>query len=173
MLQDDGHPVRETKFFTNDAKLFADILKEGWSLDPEHTPVISEKRESMMVDARYGYVNVYKVSNYTSISSTDYRTLQRTSYLDITVSVRSRDLLDLYMEEIYRILMSVRRMGPRYLNGYTWLEVSNDRIDNEANGWYSGLISMKLMSYCYPVRSPGFGEEINRMLLTKAQTQDY
>ena len=157
----DGSPYPERQFFTDDAAMLANLLKEEWSLPLEMTPVISHLREGMMTDARTGYVDVYKVSNYTSISSTDYRTLQRTSYLDVTVTVRSRDSLFAYMEEIYRIVMANRRVGPKYLNGYTWMEITNDRVDNESNGWYSGMISLKLLSYCYRIRSPGFGKKIN------------
>lgn len=172
-MMDDGSPFPETSFFTDDATMIAEMLKESWSLPPNYTPVINQKRDGMMTDAREGYVDVYKVSNYTSTSSTDYRTLQRTSFLDITVTISSRHVLFLYMEEIYRILYGNRRVGPRKLNGYTWLEITNDRVDNESNGWYSGMISLKLMSYCYPIRSPGFGDRVNSMLLSRTQAQDY
>ena len=173
MRLNDGRPFPETRFFTDDATMIADLLKDGWSLPPELTPVINQKREGMMVDARAGYVDVYKVSNYTSTSSTDYHTLQRTSFLDITVTCRSREMLYAYMEEVYRILYASRRVGPKILNGYTWLEITNDRVDNESNGWYSGMISLKLMSYCYPIRSPGFGDKINSKLESNDLTQDY
>lgn len=172
-MQDDGSPLPETTFFTDDAAMIMHILKRDWSLPPDQTPVMTFMRESMMADARMGYVDVYKVSNYTSTSSTDYRTLQRTAYLDITVTVRSRPLLFTYMEEIYRILYANRRVGPKQLNGYTWLEITNDRVDNESNGWYSGMISLKLMSYCYPICSPGFGDRVNTALISRTQAQDY
>lgn len=166
-MMEDGSPFPETPFFTDDATMIAEMLKRDWSLPPMMTPIINQKRDGMMADARAGYIDVYKVSNYTSTSSTDYHTLQRTSFLDITVTNPSRDVLYAYMEEIYRILYSNRRVGPKELNGYTWLEVSNDRVDNESNGWYSGMISMKLMSYCYPIRSPGFGDRVNTELLSR------
>ena len=164
-MQDDTTPYPENEFFMDDVAVITKMLKDGWSLGPEDTPVISYEMEGMMVDARASYVFVYHVSRYNSVSSTDYLTLQRTSFVDIRVSSRSRKKLYEYTQEIYRIIYANRRLGPKYLNGYTWMEITNDRLGNDAQGWYSVLLSMKLMSYAYPIFSPGFGDEINSRIM--------
>lgn len=158
---DETTPFPENGFFLDDVGVITRMLKEGWSLGPEDTPVISYEMEGMMVEARKAYVFVYHVSRYNSMSSTDYHTLQRTSFVDIRVSTRSRAKLYQYTQEIYRIIYANRRLGPKFLDGYTWIEITNDRIGNDAQGWYSVLLSIKMMSYCYPIYSPGFGDEIN------------
>jgi hypothetical protein len=161
MVDLEGKPYPENKFFRDDVFVITEMLKREWSLGPEDTPIISWSMEGTMVDARIGYIFVYHVSRYNSMSSTDYATIQRTSFIDIRISTRSRPKLYEYTDEVYRILYANRRMGPDVLNGYTWLEITNDRIGNDAQGWYSVLISLKMMSYAYPIYSPGFGEEIN------------
>jgi len=164
-MLNDTTPYPENEFFMDDVAVITKMLQDSWSLGPEDTPVISYEMEGMMVDARKSYVFVYHVSRYNSVSSTDYLTLQRTSFVDIRVSSRSRKKLYEYTQEIYRIIYANRRLGPKYLNGYTWIEITNDRIGNDAQGWYSVLLSTKLMSYAYPIRSPGFGDEINAKVL--------
>ena len=165
---DDGSPPPENMFFTDDAVMITDMLKKSWSLGPEDTPVISFSMEGMMVDARKAYIYVYLVSRYNSISATDYGTLQRTSFVDLRISTRSRNKLYQYAQEVYRIVYANRRLGWDKLNGYTWWEITNDRVDNSAQGWYSVLFSTKLVSYCYPVISPGFGDQINSMFIPQA-----
>ena len=89
-MQNDTTPYPENEFFMDDVAVITKMLQDGWSLGPENTPVISYEMEGMMVDARASYVFVYHVSRYNSVSSTDYLTLQRTSFVDIRVSSRSR-----------------------------------------------------------------------------------
>ncbi len=168
-----GAPYPENGFFRDDVAVITDMLKNQWSLGPEDTPVISYSMEGMMVDARKAYVYVYHVSRYNSISSTDYHTLQRTSFIDIRVSTRARPKLYMYAQEIYRIIYANRRVGPDKLNGYTWMEITNDRLDNSAQGWYSVLFSIKLVSYCYPIYSPGFGDEINSLYTPPLDDGDF
>lgn len=158
-----GEPYPENMFFMDDVFVITKMLKDEWSLGPQDTPVISFEMEGQLVDARKAYVYVYHVSRYNSMSSTDYNTLQRTSFIDIRVSTRARPKLYMYTQEIYRIIYANRRLGPHKLNGYTWIEITNDRPDNSAQGWYSVLLSLKMMSYCYPIFSPGFGDEINSL----------
>ena len=164
-LPNDGTPYPENEFFMDDVAMLTHMLKKEWSLGPEDTPPISYTMEGMMVDARKAYIFLYQVSRYNSVSSTDYLTLQRTSFVDIRVSTRSRNKLYQYTQEIYRILYANRRLGPKFLNGYTWLEITNDRLGNDAQGWYSVLLSVKMMSYCYPINSPGFGGKVNSLLI--------
>ena len=164
-MMDDGTAIPENEFFMDDVAVITKMLKDEWSLGPEDTPVISYEMEGMMVDARKAYIFVEHVSRYNSVSSTDYLTLQRTTFINIHVSTRSRNKLYQYSQEVYRILYANRRLGPKKLNGYTGLEITNDRYDNSAQGWYAVLLSIKLMSYAYPIYSPGFGDDINSRYL--------
>ena len=161
----DGLPMKESVLASDDVACIAKILKEDWSLPPYDTPVIDFVPEATMAYAMPAYIYVYQVSRYNSISSTDYRTLQRNSFIGIRISTRSRDKLYLFMDEVYRIIMANRRAGPQYLNHYTYMEAINDHIDNSATGWYSATIDIKLISYCFRVRSPGFGREINESFI--------
>ena len=157
--------MKESVLASDDVACIAKILKEDWSLPPYDTPVIDFVPEATMAYAMPAYIYVYQVSRYNSISSTDYRTLQRNSFIGIRISTRSRDKLYLFMDEVYRIIMANRRAGPQYLNHYTYMEAINDHIDNSATGWYSATIDIKLISYCFRVRSPGFGREINESFI--------
>ena len=161
----DGSPQEEAVMFSDDVACIANILKEDWSLGPYETPVIDYVPEATMAYAIPAYIYVYQVSRYNSISSTDYHTLQRNSFIGIRISTRSRDKLYLYMDEVYRILMANRRAGPQYLNHYTYMEAINDHIDNSSTGWYSATIDIKMISYCFRLSSPGFGKKINESFL--------
>lgn len=161
----DGTPQEESVMFSDDVGCIAKILREDWSLPPIDTPRIDYVPESFMAYAMPAYIYVYQVSRYNSISSTDYKTLQRNSFIGIRISTRSRDKLYQYMEEVYRILMANRRAGPEYLNHYTYMEAINDHIDNGSNGWYSATIDVKMISYCFRLKSPGFGREVNEEFL--------
>lgn len=161
----DGLPKKESVLASDDVGCIAKILKDDWSLPPYDTPVIDYIPEAVMAYAMPAYIYVYQVSRYNSISSTDYRTLQRNSFIGIRISTRSRDKLYLYLDEVYRILMANRRAGPQYLNHYTYMEAINDHIDNSANGWYSATVDVKMISYCFRIKSPGFGKEINESFL--------
>ena len=165
----DGLPQKESILFSDDVGCITKILKDEWSLGPRDTPVIDFIPEAMMALAMPAYIYVYQVSRYNSISSTDYRTLQRNSFIGIRISTRSRDKMYEYMDEVYRILMANRRAGPQYLNHYTYMEAINDHIDNNSTGWYSATIDIKMISYCFRVRSPGFGKEINESFLKREE----
>lgn len=161
----DGSPQEETILASDDVGCITKILKEDWSLGPYDTPTIDFVPEATMAYAMPSYIYVYQVSRYNSISSTDYRTLQRNSFIGIRISTRSRDVLYRHMDEVYRIMMANRRAGPQFLNHYSYLEVINDHIDNNPTGWYSATIDVKMISYCFRIKSPGFGRAINESII--------
>ena len=161
----DGSPQEEVIMASDDVGCITKILKDDWSLGPYDTPVIDFVPEATMAMAIPAYIYVYQVSRYNSISSTDYRTLQRNSFIGIRISTRSRDVLYRYMDEVYRIMMANRRAGPQFLNHYSYLEVINDHIDNSSVGWYSATIDVKMIAYCFRVKSPGFGRAINESII--------
>lgn len=151
-------PMDEPSLFTDEPKLIADMLRDNWSLGPDDTPTIAYIPEEYMTSARVAFIYVYQVSRYNSVSSTDYRTLQRTSFIAIRLNTRFRHKLFAYMDEIYRIIMNHRRVGQDELKGYTYLEIINDRIQNDLSGWYTATMDVKLTSYNYPIKSAGFGK---------------
>ena len=161
----DGLPMEESVLASDDVACIAKILKDDWSLSPRDTPVIRFIPETEAAFAMPSEIYVYQVSRYNSISSTDYRTLQRNSFIGIRISTRSRDVLYRHMDEVYRILMANRRAGLQYLNHYTYMEAINDHIDNGSLGWYTATIDVKLISYCFRVKSPGFGRKVNESFL--------
>ena len=153
--------LAEEDFFPDDVAMVTKMLQDEWSLGLSMTPVISYDQQSLYADARESYVFVYHVSGYNSISSTDYRSTQATTFLGIKVSCPFRKQLYVCIREIYRILLSNRRAGPQKLNGYTYFEIISHHLDDGELGWYSGTIDLKLISYCRPIYSPGFGAEVN------------
>lgn len=157
-------PIRESPLFTDEPRMIADMLRDNWSLGPDDIPTIAYVPEEYMTSARIAFIYVYQISRYNSVSSTDYRTLQRTSFLAVRLNTRFRHKLFLYMDEIYRIIMAHRRIGQKGLSGFTYMEVINDRVQNDLSGWYTATMDIKLTSYSYPVKSAGFGDSINRVI---------
>lgn len=152
-------PTKESPLFTDEPRMIAEYLRTNWSLGPDDTPTIAYVPEEFMTSARVAFIYVYQVSRYNSLSSTDYRTIQRTSYLAVRLNTRFRHKLYEYMQEVYRILMGIRRMGQKGLGGYTYFEIINDRVQNDQKGWYTATMDVKLVSYAYPLMSPGFGSK--------------
>lgn len=163
MYDGDGYDQAEPEedFFPDDVAMVTDMLKREWSLGLTQRPVISYDQQGLYADARQAYIFVYHVSGYNSISSTDYRSTQATTFLGIKVSCPFRKQLYTTIREIYRILLGNRRAGPKHLNGYTYFEIISHHLDEGELGWYSATIDLKLISYCRPIFSPGFGAEIN------------
>lgn len=159
-------PVDETPLFTDEPKMIADLLRDNWSLGPDDTPTISHIPEEYMTSARVAFIYVYQISRYNSVSSTDYNTIQRTSFLAIRLNTRFRHKLFEYMDEVYRIAMANRRLGQNRLKGFTFFEVINDRVQNDLTGWYSATMDLKLTSYNYPLKSDGFGQKYRSDLTT-------
>ena len=151
----------EEDFFPDDVAMVTKILQDEWSLGLTQRPVISYDQQALYSNARQAYIFVYHVSGYNSISSTDYRSTQATTFLGIKVSCPFRKQLYTTIREVYRILLANRRAGPKHLNGYTYFEIISHHLDEGELGWYSGTIDVKLMSYCRPIYSPGFGKDIN------------
>ena len=163
----DTDPVRENEFFNDDPMMLVDMLKREWSLGPQDTPTITCVPEEMQSSARIALIYVYQISRYNSVSTMDYSTLQRTSFLAIRLNTENRRMFYKYMQEIYRILLANRRLGADKLHGYTYFEIINDRIANDLIGWYTCTLDVKMTAYVYPIRSAGFGDRINKILEDK------
>lgn len=168
----DTTPVPETELFCDDAKLVCDMLRREWSLDIDNCPTFTYIPEEFMSSSRVALVYVYQISRYNSVSTIDYATLQRTSFVAIRLNTRFRHKFYEYMQEIYRILMANRRVGADNLNGYTYFEVINDRITNDLSGWYTCTMDVKLTGYVVPIRSAGFGDTINKLIEDNNNSQE-
>lgn len=156
--------VQETHLYSDDVRLVFDIIKEGWSIGLEEPLNIEFKPEEFMVNARIGNIYIYHSSRGNDINTVDYRTLKRESRLAVRVANRFREAHFKWCDEVYRILMANRRLGKPGLRGYTYLEVVDDRTFNDASGWYVTTFNVKLVSYNTPIRSAGFGDEINKAI---------
>jgi len=110
-----------------------------------------------MTNAANAAVFVYQVSRYNSVSTTDYSTIQRTSFVAIRTSARHRKVFRKMVDEVYQIIYAHRRVGQNNLNGYTFMEIINDRDTNDYLGWYGNTLDIKLTTYNYPVASEGYG----------------
>lgn len=162
------NPVEETTFYTDDTKWVHDLVKEEWAL-PFEEPTFKYLTESSMMDSRRGSIFFYPVSRNNAISSTDYSTIRRISYISIKINTRFRDVLYDWAQEIYRIMLANRRRGNSDSNGYTFLEVVSDREQTDLTGWYTTTIDIKLTRLYKPIKSAGFGNKINRQITDSQQ----
>ena len=152
----------DAEFFTDDVKFIADMLKDNWKTFERsgvEKPAIIYQPEQWMTNAANAAVFVYQISRYNSVSTTDYSTLQRTSFIAIRTSARHRKVFRVIVDEIYRIIMAHRRIGQSKLNGYTFMEIINDRDMNDLSGWYGNTLDVKLTTYNFPIMSDGYGAE--------------
>lgn len=156
--------VQENSFYTDDTKLIAEMIKREWSLGPEYMPNVTYIPEEMAVNSRLGYVYVYRVSRSNRITTVDYRTYGRDSYISIKLSTRLRKDMYAFGDEIYRILLANRRLGQDRMEGYTYLEILSDKETRDLSGWYTTTIDTKLVTYNKAIRSAGFGDTINRQI---------
>ena len=156
-------PVPENPMFTDDVKLVADMLRSEWSLGIGRDPSIAYKVDEYMMDSRYGSIFVYIVNRSNKISSVDYRTFHRTVNISLKITAPIREYFMEIVEEVYRVLVANRRASDR-LRPYTFLEIINERPSNDLSGWYSTTISIKLTGYAVPIRSAGFGDEVNQKI---------
>lgn len=157
MKVSDGWEVGDYQYFTDDVKLIYDMLDKNWDTFPMEKPVMAYKPEQWMTHGDRAFIYVYQISRYNSVSSVDYRTMQRTSFLAIRTTARTRDYLYAMVDNIYKILLAHRRVGQKDLGGFTFLEIINDRSLNDLTGWYTNTLDVKLTSYNYPIESSGFG----------------
>lgn len=156
----DDWDVGEYEYFNDDVLLIYNLLNDHWdtlSGEGVDKPVIAYTPETWATDARNAAIYIYQISRYNSVSTTDYETLQRTSYISIRTTARHRRQFYVVVNNIYRILLAYRRVGQRDLGGFTWLEIINDRSVNDLTGWYTNTLDVKLVSYNYPILSDGFG----------------
>ena len=149
----------ENEFFTDDAKLFAELLKEQWSLGPGEEPTISYVPESYMMQARIGSIYIYTVSMPLSITTVDYRTLQRLGYVSIRLNVRDRTRFFTWGQEVMRILLANRRSTVLRDWGYTFYEVTSVKQTPDLSGWYTATFDIKLTCYNRGIKSSGFADE--------------
>lgn len=154
----DGWDVGEYQYFTDDVKLIYDMLDGNWENTlPLEKPIIAYKPEQWMTHGDRAFIYIYQISRYNSVSTTDYRTLQRTSFLAVRTTARTREYLYAVVDNIYKIILAHRRVGQRDLGGFTFMEIINDRSLNDLTGWYTNTLDIKLTTYNYPIESSGFG----------------
>lgn len=153
----DGWDVGRYQYFTDDVKLIYDLLDENWDTYPMEKPVIAYMPEQWMSHGDRAFIYVYHISRYNSVSTVDYRTIQRTSFIAIRTTARTREYLYGVVDNIYKIIYAHRRVGQKDLGGFTYLEIINDRSLNDLTGWYTNTLDIKLTSYNYPIESSGFG----------------
>lgn len=156
--------VPETSFYTDDAKLVADILKDEWGLDMDVPDSITYVPESFMMNARVGSIFVYSVSTPFRIATTDYATLNKTSHVSIRVSNRFRENHFRWCNEVIRIILANRRAGPVILNGYEYMEMTNFRPNQDQSAWYTSTIEVRLVHPHVAIQSAGFGNKVNESI---------
>ena len=165
MIDDNASDVvLENRFFTDDAALIANMIKDEWSLGPEYMPNVTFVPEEMAVSARLGYIYVYRITRPNRITTVDYRTLGRESYVSVKLSTRLRKDMFAFGEELFRIFLANRRLGQDRMQGYIYMEIQSDKETRDLSGWYTVTIDLKLVTYNKAIRSAGFGDTINRQI---------
>lgn len=150
--------TQEHPLFLDDVGFIMDMLKNNWTIT-DKVPTFSRETdvESFMMDARLGSVFVYSEGRRNTISTVDYRTLQRISRISVRVTTRFWDVMQVWGQEIYRIFMSHRRMGYDRTNGYGYFEVLSDNLTRDLSGWYVTTYEIQMTAYATPLRTDGFG----------------
>lgn len=156
--------VPETQFVVDYAKLVADLIHDEWSLGPSNTPTITHEVESEMINARLGSIFVYGMTGSPSQASIDYRNVDFTQYVGVKLMTRFRDTYYEWANEIYRIIYSFRRAGPRKLKGMMFMDIINLKPQNDLSGWYAGTFDVRLVSHSRPIVSAGFGTDLNKQI---------
>lgn len=153
--------IHEIDFFTDDAKYIGDMLKHNWSL--KEKPNIVYDSEQYRVNGRIGYILVRPMNGNFSNVTTDYQAMDENKYVYIKFGVPFRERMFEWGREIIRILLSERRVG-QLDSPYSKIEITGEKFHDEAIKWYSATIDVRLVSYCKPIRTAGFGEEINKAI---------
>jgi len=158
-------PVEEYLFFTDDAAVIAKLLRDEWSLGPENTPNIMYVPETYVVNSRVGSIYVYVAgAPRMKISTTDYRTLDKSVKVNIKLDTRFRETHFKWGQEIMRIILANRRLGRRGQVGANYLELTNYRPLPNESGWYTTVFEVVLTYHNMAIRSAGFGDKINRQI---------
>ena len=144
-------------FYKDLPRILADMLKEQWSLPLGEEPTITFDRNAYFQEGRVGSIFIYQTNRTNSISTTDYRTLERNAYVSIRLTNPDRARHFVWAEEIYRIIMANRRAGPERLGGYLFMEVVDDTTLNDPSGWFQSTIDLRFTTYSHPIKSSGFG----------------
>lgn len=152
-LQD---PILADILLTDDAKLVCDLIQDEWPADPGVTPPqFIYGLDSLMRDSRFGSVRVYSLGQSENIASCDYSTVTRRPRLSIDIASPNREMSLKLARTVYAILMRVRRAGVGRLGPYTYIEVTNRRMLNDANGWYHWNFDIRLTGWHIPEISVG------------------
>lgn len=152
--------MQETPLFLDDVGFILDLLRDNWTIE-DKVPTFARETdvESFMMDARLGSVFVYSTGRTNKISTVDYRTLERVSSIVVRVTTRFWEVMQVWGQEIYRILYSHRRMGYDRTNGYGYFEVLSDTLDRDLSGWYVTTYRIRMTAYATPLRTDGFGHD--------------
>ena len=144
---------------SDDAKMIAEILRRDWPTMPGvDPPQINYERERYAVNAREGSIFVEASSIPEDIASSDYTTVNRNARASVTISCRFRDTMFDWGEKVCSILYNVRRAGWKELAPYTYLTVTSRRLLNNASGWYSMVVEIRLTGYHIPLEGDGLGD---------------
>ena len=157
-------PPIEYDLYQDDAKMIADMIRDGWSLGPDLDPTITYIPESFMANARVAHIHVYRMTTSYAFASIDYRNMTSTTYIGVRIGTRYRENHFKVVREVQRILAANRRAGPKYLNGYQFLHVVNVKQQNDPSGWYVTSIEIRLVNNAIGYKTAGFGDEINRRI---------
>ena len=144
---------------SDDAKLIAEILRRDWPTAPGvDPPQINYEREKYAVNAREGSIFVEASSIPEDIASSDYSTVNRNARASVTISCRFRDTMFDWTGKVCRILYNVRRAGWKELAPYTFLTIPTRRPLNNASGWYTMVVEIRLTGYHIPIEGDGLGD---------------
>ena len=151
------------RMFTDESRLIGKMIIDNWSLGPQNTPNVCYMNDQLYIDGRVGVIQVYVVSHSTrGIGSVDYADVHRSATVSIKVENKFREIHYDWVEEVYRILYTNRRLDPDYLDGYLFIEVTGDHVAPNLLGWYSTTIDVRLTGYHRPVPGSGFGDRLNK-----------
>ena len=155
------------RFFPDDVKFFANLIKENWQLEGpaeiDSHPIIyydsgiTSTRENTLGGSIYVYDTG---TTYPQIMGMDYDAVKQTRGISIDIQnpdYRERNLM--WTREVERILRHFRRAGRNRLNGWDYLEIQNvNNFDKNYVRFYQSVVNIKLYRTLNDMEDRGRGD---------------
>lgn len=149
----------EDAFFTDDVATICSILEENWDI-PLPKPNFYREQDTMVRNNNPGSIYIYSLGRNNQRYGINYDSVKRTHRISIDVqNPENRQRHYDWMNEIYRILMKYRRAGKCRLQGWDYIEISNDTFRQGYTRFYHDVMEINLIREVRLISSGGYGTD--------------
>lgn len=151
------HPC-ENLFYSDDVGMVANMIDRNWSLSEK--PKIYYKQDRIARENHpYGSIYVYSLGKSPSKVGINYDGMRMSHRICIDVqNPENRERHYDWIQELFRIFLKYRRAGRRQLNGWDYIEISNDVFKHGYVNFYHSTFEINLMTEVRPILQSGFGD---------------